>query len=244
MRIAEGVHEIAGFEAAYLRHHQREQGIGGDVERYAEENVGAALVELAGQFAVRDVELEERMAGCERHLVELADVPGRDDQAARIGVLLDLRDDFGNLVHRAPVRRGPRAPLLAVHRAEVALLVRPFVPDRHAVFLEVADVGVALQEPQQFVDDGLQVAFLGGDQREALCEVEAHLVAEHADRAGAGAVGFFRAVFQHVLHEIEIGSHKVKTFLSADYTDLHRLKSLSLRLIKACNSGLNLRQSA
>src|SRR3989338_1573610 len=48
VRIAKGVHEITWLESAYLRHHQREQCVGGDVERYAEENVRAALVELAG----------------------------------------------------------------------------------------------------------------------------------------------------------------------------------------------------
>ena len=92
--------------------------------------------------------------------------------------------------------------MLAVHRAEVAILVRPFIPDADPILLEVFGVGAALQKPQQFVDDGFQVALLGGDQREALRQIEAHLVAEHADGAGAGAVGFFRAVVQHVLHQI------------------------------------------
>ena len=46
--IAEGVDEFAGREVAHLRHHHGEQGVAGDVEGYAEEDVGAALVELAG----------------------------------------------------------------------------------------------------------------------------------------------------------------------------------------------------
>ena len=48
----------------------------------------------------------------------------------------------------------------------------------------------------------LQVHLLGGDQREALAQVEAHLVAEHAARAGAGAVGLGDAVVAHVAHEV------------------------------------------
>ena len=68
VRIAEGVHEVAGFQAAHLRHHHGEQGVAGDVERHAEEDVGAALVELAGELAVRHIELEEGMAGRQRHL--------------------------------------------------------------------------------------------------------------------------------------------------------------------------------
>ena len=46
--VAAGPHEIAGYQVADLRHHQREQRVRRDVERYAEEDVGTALVELAG----------------------------------------------------------------------------------------------------------------------------------------------------------------------------------------------------
>ena len=64
------------------------------------------------------------------------------------------------------------------------------------------------QEPEQLVDDRLQVQLLGGDQREALGEVEAHLMAEHRERAGAGAVALLHAVGEHVLHQIEILAHR------------------------------------
>ena len=46
VRIAQGMYEIACFLAGYLRHHLGQRGIGGDVERYADEQVGTALVEL------------------------------------------------------------------------------------------------------------------------------------------------------------------------------------------------------
>src|SRR3972149_4541858 len=104
------------------------------------------------------------MARRECHFIEVADVPGRNDQAPRIWIAFDLRNDFGNLVDHTTIRRSPGTPLLAINRAEIALPVRPFVPERYTVFLEIADIGVALQEPQQFVDDGFHVAFLGGDQ--------------------------------------------------------------------------------
>ena len=45
----------------------RQQRIGGDVEGHAEEHVGGALVELAGEPAVGDVELEQAVAGRQRH---------------------------------------------------------------------------------------------------------------------------------------------------------------------------------
>src|SRR5258707_5973990 len=68
VRVAQGEHELARLQAGHLRHHQREQGVGGDVERHAEEQVGAALVHLARQLAVRHVELEQRS---EEHTSEL-----------------------------------------------------------------------------------------------------------------------------------------------------------------------------
>src|SRR5690242_21063796 len=51
------------------------------------------------------------------------------------------------------------------------------------------DVGVAAQEPQQLGEHRAGVDLHCGHQREALGQVEAHLVAEHAAGAGAGAVG-------------------------------------------------------
>ena len=45
---------------------------------------------------------------------------------------------------------------------------------------------------------------LGGQQREALGQVEAHLAAEDAERAGAGAVAALDAVVQDVLEQVEV----------------------------------------
>jgi hypothetical protein len=52
-----------GARSQDLRDHQRQQRVRGDIERHAEEDVGAALVELARQPAVGHVELEQRVAG-------------------------------------------------------------------------------------------------------------------------------------------------------------------------------------
>ena len=96
---------------------------------------------------------------------------------------------------------------MAVDRAEIAALVGPFVPDADAVLLQIFDVGVAGQEPEQLVDDRFQVQLLGGDQRKAVGEIEAHLMAEHRQRAGAGAVALLHAVGEDVLHQVEILAH-------------------------------------
>ena len=243
MCVAEGVHEVARLQPAHLRHHHGQQRIAGDIERYAEEDVGAALVQLARQFSIGNVKLEEGMAGRQCHPVQLAHVPCRDDNAARIRVVFDLLNRDLDLVDHAAIDGFPRAPLLAVHRAEIVVLVRPLVPDRDAILFEIFGIGAALQKPQQFVDDGFQVALLGGDQREALGEIKTHLVTEHAGGAGAGAVGFMGAVFQHVLHQGEIGAHKVKPFIRR-LRRFHRLISPYLRKVVAVDSDLNLRQSA
>jgi hypothetical protein len=97
--------------------------------------------------------------------------------------------------------------LFAIDGAEVTPLVGPLVPDAHAVRLEVADIGVAGQEPQQLMDDRLEVKLLGGQQREARGEIEAHLVAEHAQGAGAGAVGLSDAIVARPVEQIEILAH-------------------------------------
>ena len=51
---------------------------------------------------------------------------------------------------------------------------------------------------------------LGGEQREALGEVEAHLVAEHRERADAGPVLLLDALVEDAAEEIEIGLHGAK----------------------------------
>src|SRR5438105_3826802 len=88
--------------------------------------------------------------------------------------------------------------------AERAALVGPFVPDADAALLEPSYVGVAAQEPQQLVEDRLEVQLLRREQREALVEREAQLPSEHRQRAGAGAIGLARAVLEHFLQQIEI----------------------------------------
>ena len=191
--VAAGPDELAGLEVALLREHVRQQRVAGDVEGHAEEDIGAALVELTGQPAVGDVELEQRMAGLRLHPLELAHVPGADDDAARIRVAAQLLERHADLIDGAPVGRQPGAPLLAVDRAQLAALIGPLVPDGDAVLAQPRDVGVAAQEPEQLVDDRAQVDRLGGDQRESLRQVEAQLLAEQRQRAGAGAVPLARA---------------------------------------------------
>ena len=57
------------------------------------------------------------------------------------------------------------------------------------------------------MDDRLEVQPLGGREREALLEIEAHLVPEHRQRAGTGAVVLFHAVGENPFHQVVVLAH-------------------------------------
>src|ERR1044071_2396514 len=208
VKIAKGVHEGAGFQLADLGDHQRQQRVGGDVERHPEEQVGAALIELAAQSAVLHEKLEQGMAGGQGHRFDLTHVPGADDVPAAVGIFPDPIDDPVDLVDGAAVRGAPVAPLRAVDAAQVTVLVGPLVPDADPVFVEVFDIRVAAEEPQQFVNDGFDVELLGGEQGKTFGQREARLGAESRQGTGAGAVGFELSLVQDQPKQFVILQHR------------------------------------
>src|SRR5262249_32644437 len=78
MAVAADPDELTHAEIALLRYEVRQERVRGDVERHAEKDVGAALVELTGKPPVRDVELEEGVTRRELHARDVRHVPGRD----------------------------------------------------------------------------------------------------------------------------------------------------------------------
>ena len=106
MGIAKGVDEVTGLVAGHLGHHHGQQGVGGDVERHAQKDVGAALVKLAGELAVGDVKLEHGVAGRQGHAVDVGHIPGADDVAAGIGIFSQAIDQVADLVVGTAVRSG------------------------------------------------------------------------------------------------------------------------------------------
>ena len=54
----------------------------------------------------------------------------------------------------------------------------------------------------KLIDDGLEVHFFGGQERETVRQIEAHLVAEHALGARPGAVFFHGSVFPDMLQKV------------------------------------------
>ena len=75
MCIAEGVDKVTRFQFANMCYHHEQQCVGSDIEGHAEKHVGAALVELAGNFAVIHIKLKKHVAGWELHLVHIAQIP-------------------------------------------------------------------------------------------------------------------------------------------------------------------------
>ena len=157
MAVAARPDELAGLEVALLGEHMGEQGVTRDVEGHTEKDVGAALIELTGQPPVGDVELKERVAWHEAHLLELAHVPRAHDDAAGIRIAAQLFERHAHLIDAAPVGRQPGAPLLAVNRPQLAALIGPLVPDRDSLIAQPRDIGIAPEKPQQLVDDRAQV---------------------------------------------------------------------------------------
>lgn len=100
---------------------------------------------------------------------------------------------------------------MTVDRAQVAGLVSPLIPDRDAVLLQVTDIRVAPQEPQQFIYDRLQMQPLGRDHRKAVAQIVPVLIAEDAYRPGARTVCLLRTGIADMPHEIEILLHVAKS---------------------------------
>ena len=117
-------------------------------------------------------------------------------------MVLYLVNHLRKLVHASPVRGRETAPLVSIDRAEVAVLIGPFVPNGISVVFEIFDVGVTADEPQKLVDNGFEMNFLGCQERKALAQVETHLIAEHALGADSGAVCLDRAVFHYVAEKV------------------------------------------
>ncbi len=204
VQIAEGVDEGARLEITHLRHHHGEERIGGDVEGNTKEQIGTALVKLAAQLAILNEELKERVAWWQSHLVDFAGIPGGDDVTAAVGIFANLFDDAINLIQRPSVGGAPVAPLCAVNTAEIAVGVGPFIPDGDAAFVEIFDIGVAFEEPEQLVNDGFEMQFLGGENRKSVGEWKPGLGAENREGAGAGAVGLEPALFEDETEELVV----------------------------------------
>src|SRR5947207_382360 len=104
---------------------------------------------------------------------------------------------------------------------------------------QVVHIGFAAQEPQQLVDDRLEMQLLGGHQRKAVRQIETHLMPEYRQRSGAGAIVFALPVVQHVAHEVEVRLHG-RSMVSERLilTEADHAFVFFLRGVKPDNSGI------
>ena len=58
------------------------------------------------------------------------------------------------------------------------MFVSPFVPNCDTVFVQITNVRVTAQKPEQFVNDRFDVEFFRRQQRECLSQIEPRLGAE------------------------------------------------------------------
>ena len=144
VQIPEGVHEFPWAEVADLCDHHQKEGIGRDFEGYSEKNIRAPLVELAAQVSFRDVKLEESVAWRQGHLLKLARVPCANYVPTAVRIFSNGTDHFFDLVYGTSVGFPPVGPLRSVHSTEVAIFIRPFVPNADLVFMQVLQVRLSL----------------------------------------------------------------------------------------------------
>src|SRR5207245_11092736 len=88
--------------------------------------------------------------------------------------------------------------------------LRPLIPHRDAVFVEILDVGVAAQKPEQFINDRFDVQLFRCQQREPRTtwpQIEARLRTKDRQRAGAGAISARLTFFQNKPEKIVILPH-------------------------------------
>src|SRR4029450_13768852 len=104
----------------------------------------------------------------------------------------------------------PVAPLRSIHAAEVTIFVSPFIPNGDTVLVEIVNVCVAAQEPEQLVDDRFDVQLLGCEQRESRSvgtQIKARLGAEDRQRPRAGAIVARLTVLEHESEKIVVLPH-------------------------------------
>ena len=157
------------------------------------------MQESQSHFAVSDVVLRRFFL-----IRQQGDVPCTDDVPAAVGVGADGVDDGGYLIVYFAVRSFPGPPLGTVDRAEITVFGGPFVPDGDLVVVQVPDIRAALQEPEQFADDGTDVQALGGQKRKTVFQVVPDHPAEDGAGTGSGTVALVNAKVQYFLQQVQI----------------------------------------
>lgn len=214
--VATRPYKFPHFHTKLLRHHVHQEGVACDIERHTQKHVRTALVQLAAQGVVGNIELKERVAWHQCHLIQFRYVPSTDNDASTVRIVLQVIHNALNLIDAFTALKGsiplvherwPRPPLGSIHRPQVALAIRPFVPDMIVAVKKVLNIGLALQKPQELRNNQAEWNKLGCYQGESFLEIKPHLMAKDAAGARSGSVGFFNPVFQSMLKKMQIRIH-------------------------------------
>ena len=92
--------------------------------------------------------------------------------------------------------------------AEIGL-ERPLIPNMHVTIDQILDIRIALEKPDEFLDDTAHKHLLGGHERESESQVKAHLIAENAFRPGTGPISLHCSVFHDMTQQVEILFHSI-----------------------------------
>ena len=200
--------ELTRFVVTNLAKHQSQKGVRSDIERNPEESIGAALVQLAAELALArspytaHVELKQTVARRQRHLVDFGNVPGTYQVTTRVGIILEAIHQILDLVDMSAIGSRPATPLMSINRPQIAVFVSPFVPNSHLVVVQVLDVCITLQKPQQFMDNRAKVKLFRRQARETLGKVVAALASKHGARSRTGTVGAIHPVFHNIFEQV------------------------------------------
>ena len=118
--------------------HMRQQSITRDIERDSKSHIAASLIELTVKFSLallsnfalreRDIELCEHMAWRKCHKLQVLWVPRAEDDSSVIWIVLQLVNNFGQLINTLPsivclgihVLGTEMSPLEAIYRSQVS----------------------------------------------------------------------------------------------------------------------------
>src|SRR3546814_554405 len=169
VQVSKRVDEVANLQTALASDEVSEQRVRGGVIGHPKEPVCGSLVELAAEFSVGHMKLEQAVTWRQGHNLDLRRVPRGDDMAPAVWIPLQILNHLGDLVDRTlnqfvisetianhfdcfklsivivEIRdkfgcAWPRPPLFAIDWSQFAVLVCPFIPNGNAVIMQVLDI--------------------------------------------------------------------------------------------------------
>src|SRR5258708_8950108 len=113
------------------------------------------MVKLAAQFAIAYVELKQAMTRCQRHALDIGDIPGTDNQAAAVGIPSDFGDDIRDLVNSII------ATFSSAHRCHTCVVVKlAKVKERWMICVGITGGALHRPLPPLFSVNWSKIAFL------------------------------------------------------------------------------------